>query len=247
MASLQAVPGFSTMSVGTRIQRLDGAVTLSNLGRGARLFSPGDFADQVFFLQSGRVKIGVSGPGGKNCLFHVVEAGEIFGEAALLGERIRSSSAEVLERASVVMAPVKEALAYARKRPEFWTELAPLLADRMRNLEEQIQWVSFLEVEQRIARLMLRWAEDHSSDGEMQEFRLSQRDLAGMIGATRETTSSALNRLQREGCIRLRRRCVTVESTDGLRRHVGRLSGARALSDNGSGATALARAQMSGD
>lgn len=235
------------MSVGTRIQRLDGAITLSNLGRGARLYSPGDFADQVFYLQSGRVKIGVSGPGGKNCLFHVVEPGEIFGESALLGESIRTASAEVLERAAVVMAPAKEAIAYARKRPEFWVELAPLLADRMRSLEEQIQWVSFLEVEQRIARVILRWLEGRARDGESHEFRLSQRDLAGMIGATRETTSSALNRLQRDGCIRLRRRCVTVESADRLRQHVGRLRGSAAPVKTTAPGPALAHAQTAGD
>jgi len=234
------------VSVGTRIQRLDGAVTLSNLGRGARLYSPGDFADQVFYLQSGRVKVGVSGPGGKNCLFHVVEPGEVFGESALLGERVRNSSAEVLERAAVVMAPAKEALSYARKHPEFWTDLAPLLADRMRNLEEQIQWVSFLEVEQRIARLMLRWLDGHAGDGNPSEFRLSQRDLAGMIGATRETTSSALNRLQRDGCIRLKRRCVTVESADRLRAHCGILEPAP-MPPPGAAPTALARAHHAGD
>ena len=172
-------------------------------------------------LLSGRIKISVVGPGGKHCLFHIVEPGEIFGESAILGEQKWQSGAEVLERAAIVMVPVRSAQEYVDRHPQFWASFAPLLRRRMRNLEQQIQWVSFLEVEQRIARLMLRWAESHGTAAGDMEMRLSQRDLAGMIGATRETTSSALNRLQRDGCLEIKRRRVSLLSLDRLRERAG--------------------------
>ncbi len=207
--------------MGIDLSRLEGSISLSNLGRGTQLFVAGDACDRLFLLNSGRVKICVVGPGGRHCLFHIVEPGEIFGEAALLGERTWQSSAEVLERASITMAPVRSAERHARRHPEFWTSFAPLLLKRMRYLEQQVQWVSFLEVEQRIARLMLRWAESHGLQDGGLELHLSQRDLAGMVGATRETTSSALNRLQRDGCIQIRRRHVSLLSIARLRERAG--------------------------
>lgn len=222
MAAPQTARRLPVVGFGTEFTGLDEAVSLSNLSRGTRLFSPGEAADRIFVLLSGRIKLAVVGPGGKHCLFHLVDPGEIFGEEALLGETTRNASCEVLEPAVVTMIPARAALRYVDGNSEFWTSLAPLLRKRMRHLEQQIQWVSFLEVEQRISRLILRWAESQGTreDGGM-EFRLSQRDLAGMVGATRETTSSALNRLQREGVLEIRRRCVSVRSIDALRRHAG--------------------------
>jgi CRP/FNR family transcriptional regulator len=214
------------LRIESEIRGVDGAVTLSNLARGTQLYVPGDPSDRVFILEQGRVKISVLGPGGKHCVFQVIESGEIFGEAALLGERVRSASAEVIERASVVMAPRDSVLQYADRNPRFWQAFAPLLGNRIQRLEDQVQWVSLLEVEQRIARLLLRWVDSLpvSSVPLAKSFiRLSQKDLAGLIGATRETTSNALNRLQRKECIEIRRRRIAVRSVEELMRHGGTL------------------------
>ena len=181
----------------------------------------GDRADRVYILRDGRVKTWVHGPGGKHCLFQIIEPGEIFGEEGLMGRELRSASAEVLERAAITMLPTRAAVAFAEGRPEFWTAFADLLQKRVLRLEEQLQWLSFLEVEQRIARLLLRWTQADPMEGV--ELRVSLKGLAGLIGATRETTSSALNRLQRAGCIEIRRRCVAVRSYARLRAHSGEL------------------------
>lgn len=214
-----AVPACSVVGIGAELVGLDEAVHLGKLGRGAELYAAGEAADRIYVLRAGSAKVSVNGPGGKQCLFQIIEPGEIFGEEGLLGSNYRSASAEILETASITMAPIRAAVRYAAGRPQFWIGFADLMQQRVRRLEEQLQWVSFLEVEQRLARLLLRWTRRAPSDGI--ELRLSQKDLAGLIGATRETTSSALNRLQRDGCIEIRRRCVAVRSHDALRRHAG--------------------------
>jgi len=221
VATATAVSHLPETGFGAELAQLEGAVTLSNLSRGTQLYAYGDPADRVFAVKSGRVKTFVQGPGGKDCLFHIVEPGEIFGENALMGDRVRQSDAEVLERASISMIPTRSVMRYVERRPEFWLSLAPLLRRRMRDLEQQVQWVSFLEVEQRIARLVLRWAHSAGPHGGSLRFEISQRDLAAMVGATRETASSALNRLQREGCIEIRRRQVILLSIDKLTRRAG--------------------------
>ncbi len=218
MASVAVVPQFSAEGIGARFSRLEGAVSLFNLARGTELFAAGDPCDRVFALLTGSVKLSVAGPGGKSCLLHIVEAGEVVDESALLGERAYRTAAEVMESASLVIAPTQSVLSELESRPQLWRELAPLLRTRLRNLEDQLQWVSFLEVEQRVAKLLLRWADGQGrSLGGEPQLRLSQKDLADMIGATRETTSTALNRLRREGCIALGRRSIVVISVEKLR------------------------------
>jgi CRP/FNR family transcriptional regulator len=221
MATAKMLQDIRAIGIGAFLSRLEGTLTLSNLSRGTQFFGRGDPCDRVYALRSGRVKISVDGPGGKHCLFHVVEPGELFGEEGLLGETSHTAASEVLDRAAVAMAPLKSVEVYLARYPELWSELAPLLQKRMRSLQEQVVLVSFLEVEQRIARLVLRWAESVQPASDDLVFQMSQRDLAGMIGATRETTSTALNRLQRAGCIEIRRRCLVLQSRSKLRLHVG--------------------------
>ncbi len=215
-------------SLGACLLGLRGTVSLSNIARGTTLYMPGDPADRVFVLTGGRVKISVEGSGGKHCLFHVVEAGEVFGEETLMGEETRPASAEVIEKASVTMALKVDIDRLATEQPDFWKLFAALLAGRLQNLRQHLQWVTFLEVEQRIARLILQWERGARSEHEQAsaELQLSQRDLAGLVGATRETTSGALNRLQRAGCIELRRRRIIVKSVESLLARSGNLPGA---------------------
>ena len=212
------------MGFASEILGLEGAVALSNLDRGMRLYSPGDPSDQLLLVRLGRVKISVPGSGGKQCIFQIAGPGEIFGEGAVFGERIRRAVAEVLERASVTVIPREAVLAYAGENPEFWQSLAEVLGQRVRHLEEQVESLSLLEVEQRIARLLIRWAgsaQENGSSGESLQFHLSQKDLAGLVGATRETTSSSLNKLQRQGCLEIRRRCLVINSLERLAQHTG--------------------------
>jgi CRP/FNR family transcriptional regulator len=116
-------------------------------------------------------------------------------------------------------------LQYGDRNPKFWQALAPQLGKRNQRHEDQIQRVSMLEVEQRIARLLLRWVDNLASAAPLAKsfIRLSQKDLAGLIGATRETTSNALNRLQRKDCIEIRRRRISIRSVEELMRHGGAL------------------------
>ena len=212
------------MGFSTQILNLEGTVALSNLDRGMRLYSPGDPSDQLFLVHSGRVKISVPGSGGKQCIFQIARPGEVFGEGAVFGERIRRAAAEVLERASVTVIPREAVLAHAGENPEFWQSFAETLGQRVRHLEEQIESLSLLEVEQRIARLLIRWAGSTRGNDPSQQtlqFRLSQKDLAGLVGATRETTSSSLNKLQRQGCLEIRRRCLVINSLEGLAQRGG--------------------------
>ncbi len=235
----------SIEAIGQELSRLPGAVSLSNLSAGTRLYDAGDSSDHIYLLRSGYVKLYRLGRGGKHCIFGVVEEGQLFGEGALLGESARRAAAEVLEKASVTMVSRESALEYAQSRPEFWKAFAPFLGRKVQLLEEQLQWLCFLDVEQRLARLLLQWAQSGrpQSGNSDAQIRLSQKELAGLVGATRETTSSALNRLQRAGCVEIGRRRLMIRSIEKLAEYAqegafldepsGASSGGRAESESG--------------
>ena len=209
--------GSSSAGLPAQLATLKESITSLPIRRGARLFSPGETADRLFFLASGRVKISVAAGGGKQCVLRIVEPGEIFGECALFEDPVRQAEAEVIEKGSIDVIPRAAVMAHAEAHPEFWALFSRDLGRRVRELEEQVKWLTLLEVEQRIAKLLLHWGKSRNIDAADVEIRLSQRDIAGLIGATQETTSAALNRLRRKGCVDIRRRLLVVKSVSMLR------------------------------
>ena len=168
------------------------------------------------------VKLAAEGGNDRECVFHVVQPGEFFGETALLGADRYRYEARVLEAATVFSIPADSAADRISDRPELWSRAAPVLCSRLQRLEERMLWVTFLDVKQRVARILLSLFRANPDRGTL---LLTQKDLAGMISATRETTSSALSSLQREGCIQTERRRITVLSADRLESHAGDLPG----------------------
>ena len=209
-----AVPSQASL----RLMSLDGVTRLSQCRRGTALFSAGDRGDSIYYLESGRVKILKRNRDGKEILLTIVSPGEVFGERAALGEDPRDVSAEVLDDAVIYVVPRDSFLQFASQAPETWRWLAGILARRNAGLERKIELLIFHEVEQRLMRSLKELAGVcgvMSESGEC-SIGLSQLELAGAIGSTRETTSSALNLLRRRGLIRLHRRRVIVPSLAAL-------------------------------
>lgn len=206
--------------------RLDGVLQRSPCPRGSIIYSPGEPADCIYLLKSGKVKIVRSGSDGKRLIIHLVGPGEIFGETALVGEAYRESFAEVLEDAALSIIPCSAALEWLRLRPEAWHEMAGFLAKRLRSAEGAVERLLFGEVEQRVIRLLLELAKQYGDtglDGVTLRIELSQREFAHLIGSTRETTSSVLNQLAKRGWIRIRRRRLAICSMDELTQAVQKM------------------------
>ncbi len=164
------------------------------------------------------VKIAADGGNGRECVLHIVQPGEYFGESAILGDESRRHDAHVLEAATVFSIPADSVSAHITRRPDIWSRAAPMLCSRLKRIEERLLWVTFLDVKQRVARLLLSLFRDNP---DRRVLFVTQKDLAGMISATRETTSSALGLLQREGCIRTERRRITIISAVKLESQAG--------------------------
>jgi CRP-like cAMP-binding protein len=164
------------------------------------------------------VKIYKRGPDNKEIILQIVGCGELFGEQALGSEPSRTIAAEVLQEGIIYVIPRDIFLRGCEKRPDLWREISAVLTSRKRQLEKKIELLCLHDVEYRILYYMAELARSFGSkvSGSEYSIPLSQGELASLIGATRETTSTTLNTLARRGLIRLGRRQLIVPSVDGV-------------------------------
>jgi CRP-like cAMP-binding protein len=204
--------------VRTELINLDGVTKFSPNRRFATVYSEGGPSDTLYFLESGLVKIYKRGPDNKEIILQIVGAGDLFGEQALGIEQTRNISAEVLQEGVIYLLPRDLFLRVCEKRPELWREIAGLLTIRKRELEKKIELLCLRDVEYRILYYMAELAKTFGAKSNASEYSipLSQGELASLIGATRETTSTTLNALARRGIIRLGRRQLIVPSVEGI-------------------------------
>ncbi|HLG98091.1 MAG TPA: Crp/Fnr family transcriptional regulator [Bryobacteraceae bacterium] len=204
--------------VRTELINLDGVSKFSPNRRFATIYSEGSPSETLFFVDAGLVKIYKRGDDNKEIILQVVAPGEIFGEQALMGEQSRTIAAEVLQEGVIYVIPRDLLLRACERRPELWREIAAFLAARQRQLEKKVELLCLHDVEYRILYYMAELARSLGSKSSATEYSipLSQGELASLIGATRETTSTTLNALARRGIIKLGRRQLIVPSVEGV-------------------------------
>jgi CRP/FNR family cyclic AMP-dependent transcriptional regulator len=152
------------------------------------IFREGDEADELYLVRSGRVAIAMQSPDGRESLVALMEAGDLFGEMALFDEEPRSAQARALEASEVLAVPFAPIRTVFQERPVLLWEVVALLARRLRVTDAALADSVFLDVTGRTAKRLLELA------GEADEFTLpiTQEELAGLVGASRERVNKAL-------------------------------------------------------
>ena len=199
-----------------QLLRTDGVQRLTPCRRSTVLFRTGDAATHVFYVESGLVKILREGSDGRDLLITIVRGGELFGEESLFFDAPRETRAEMLTDGVVYSIPAVVFTQTLRDTPHSWELVAGLQARRKRALERKLDLLFLRDVEQRILRTLLELAEIYGGAESRFTVQLSQSEVANLIGATRETTSTTLNAMARRGVISLGRRIITVPSIEGL-------------------------------
>jgi CRP-like cAMP-binding protein len=187
--------------------------------RGNVLFRQGEAANSLFLLDKGLVRLTSFLEDDREVLLRLVREGELFGDRVLLNDLAREATADALCDSMVWQIPRADFLTKCRRQPKLWNWLAMQLERRVDEAERRFQLVTFYRVEQRLLLVLAELADafpDENDDGHY--IMLSQSELAQLVGATRETTSTALNQLERRGLVILGRRYVRVLNPEHLRR-----------------------------
>ncbi len=158
------------------------------LRRGDLLFSEGDTADDLYIVLDGRVAIANRSFDGRESVVALMESGDLFGEMPLFRPDGRSADARVLENSSVVVIPYAPVKALYVGHPEMLWKIVDMLAERLKIMDVALADSMFLDVTGRTAKRLLELA----GDGEEFELPVTQEELAGMIGASRERVNKSL-------------------------------------------------------
>jgi CRP/FNR family transcriptional regulator, cyclic AMP receptor protein len=166
------------------------------------VFTQGDAADAVFFIQSGKVKLTVVSTRGKEAVVGVLEKGSFFGEGCLAAQPLRMSTASAIQSTSLVRLGKSSMVALLHQEPEFAASFIAYLLSRNVRIEEDLVDQLFNSSEKRLARTLLLLAHfGKESKPETVIPKVSQETLAAMIGTTRSRVSFFMNRFRKLGFI----------------------------------------------
>jgi CRP-like cAMP-binding protein len=176
--------------------------TVLTFHKNETVFSQGDAADTVFYIQKGRVKVVVLSEQGKEAVVGIFEPGQFFGEGCLNGHPLRISTTTALEDCVITAIAKTAMLAALHDEPKFSELFMSYLLTRNSRIEEDLIDQLFNSSEKRLARLLLLLA-NFGKDGSLQPIKVhvSQETLAEMIGTTRSRVSFFMNKFRKLGFI----------------------------------------------
>jgi CRP/FNR family transcriptional regulator, cyclic AMP receptor protein len=184
------------------LNKVAGAETRRDYSAGSSIFSQGDPADAVFYIQSGRVKLTVVSKRGKEAVIAILTEASFFGEGCLAGQPSRMSTARSIQRCTIVRVEKSMMLDLLRREPEFAARFLTYLLSRNIRMEADLVDHLFNSSEKRLARLLLLLAHFGQESKPIPMIaKISQETVAEMIGTTRSRVSFFLNRFRDLGFI----------------------------------------------
>jgi CRP/FNR family transcriptional regulator, cyclic AMP receptor protein len=177
--------------------------TILKVKKNQALFSQGDAADAVFYIQEGKVKLSIVSTKGKEAVVAIMDRGGFFGEGCLAAQPIRMATATSLEAAVIVRIEKSAMIRALHEQPAFSEQFMTYLLSRNIRIEEDLVDHLFNSSEKRLARILLLLAH-YGKEGENVDIlipKISQETLADMVGTTRSRVSSFMNKFRQLGFI----------------------------------------------
>jgi CRP-like cAMP-binding protein len=166
------------------------------------LFSQGEAARAVFYIQAGQVKLTVVSPQGKEAVIAMLERGAFLGESCLAGQTVRTATATAMEDSRLVRIDKEVMIRLLHEEPTVSELFLTHILSRNMRIQEDVVDHLFNSSEKRLARVLLLLAH-FGEDGKPEAVipKINQETLAEMIGTTRSRVSFFLNRFRKMGLI----------------------------------------------
>lgn len=194
------------------IEELVAAATEKSLWRGDILFTEGQEPEALYIVITGRIAIANKSIDGRESVVALMEDGDLFGEMSLFDGMGRSAEARALEPSKVAEIPYAPVKAVYEAHPEMLWRVVDMLTRRLRSMDEALADSVFLDVTGRTAKRLLELA------GDSDEFTLpiTQEELSGMVGASRERVNKAISAFIRLGWLSQTDRRYTITNRQQL-------------------------------
>lgn len=196
------------------------ATTMTHCVRGQRILSPDDPPDRIHIVKKGRVRVYRMTADGKQLTLDIHERGTILGDMDLLGQpRLPEVYAEAIDDAVICTISPDELRGLIERYPLVGVNIIRHLSGRLQAAERELEAMAYERVDQRLARRLIDLAQRFgitTPRGTLIQARLTQQELAEMIGTTRETLAHTLSDFRRRGLLDMTRHQVTIHDAERL-------------------------------
>jgi CRP-like cAMP-binding protein len=182
--------------------------------KGSVIVFEDDPGDALFLVAAGQVKVVLIAEDGREVILSVLGEGSFFGEMAVIDEEPRSAHVIAMDDSSLLVLRREDFHARLRNSPEVAISLLKEISRRLRRADEKIGSLVLLDVNGRVAHLLLRMAEDEGGDRITR--KLTHHTIAQMIGSSRETVSRTMRNLVERGIIQVTRKDITLKDRRSL-------------------------------
>lgn len=217
LETLRKVPLFQSLPE----DELHGFVPLvreRHYAKGAVILSQGDVGEALFLIGSGQVKVTMIAEDGREVILSVLKTGDFFGEMALVDDEPRSAHVVAMADTMLLQLRRDDFRARLRSSPEVAIALLRELSRRLRRADDTIASLMLLDVNGRVAHLLLELAreDDHDAATRIRR-RLTHAAIGQMVGASRETVSRTMRNLVLRSVIQVTRREIVLLDAGALR------------------------------
>ncbi|NCO52058.1 MAG: Crp/Fnr family transcriptional regulator [Deltaproteobacteria bacterium] len=202
------------------LQRLAKGSEMVECKRNTTFYFAHEQSDSIFLVKQGRVKLTRTSAEGREVILDILAPGEIFGELAVTGEELRTHSATAVDDAMVCIITRQEFENLLKRHPEMALRVLKLVGLRRRELEMRLEDLIFQPVAARLVLTLLWQARRHGkkeADGGI-SLPLTQKDLAHLVGASREAVAEQLAEFKSQGLLRTGYRSLVLVDPKGLMR-----------------------------
>lgn len=181
--------------------------------KGRLIFQQGEHGDGLYIIANGQVRVFYAGDDGAEATIALLSEGESLGELALIDGGPRSAAALALSDTTAVAITHEDFVSWLEHRPEAARALLTTLSERVRRTNQELAELVLLDLAERLARRLLSLLET----SEDSKIRITQAELGGRLGVTREAVNKQLRVLEQQGVIETGRGSVTVLDREALR------------------------------
>ncbi len=204
----------------TDMQAIGHATTMTHCSRGQQIMAPDDPPDRIHIIKKGRVRVYRMSPEGKQLTLDIYEKGTILGDMDLLGQDpLPEAYAEALDDGVVCTITPDELKRLIERYPSVGLNIIRHLSGRLQSAERELEAMAYQRVDQRLARKLLDLGQRFgisTARGTLIQARLTQQELAEMIGTTRETLAHTLGDFRRSGLLEASRHNVVIRDAERL-------------------------------
>lgn len=180
-----------------------------SIPRGTVVLTEGDIGDSLYAIAKGRVKVFIGDEDGREIILKILGPGDFFGEMSLIDKQPRSASVATLENTTLRILSQNAFQECLTRAPAIASTVMTALAKRLRDADRKISNLALMDVYGRVANTLLELA--IQSDGKLiVGEKLSQQDIANMVGASREMVNRILKDLTERGYISVESKQITI-------------------------------------